>query len=228
MQNKKNRVFLLPCIQRGIIVSNRDLNSLIEKIAIKCNVVNLPAEIYELRDKLNALSPPVSLLIDAYKKGEKSLNNKWHDFENIDVSLILRAHNYEKINHNVGQNLGKPPTRLINAWSAGTIPIVDRTPSYTEIISNGKDGFIVDNIDDVVQVVTRLNAEIENLEAVRKAIRAKQQSLNQELIVNQWEELLLALSQKIDHFFENLKIYSFSRFELYLNFRSACGIGNHE
>ena len=131
-----------------MIASNRELNSPIEKSAIKCNRVNLPYEIYDLRDKLKALSPPISLRIDVHEKGEISLNNNWHDFESIDVSLILRDRQFEKINKNNEVCTEKPPTRLINAWSAGTIPIVDRTPSYAELISNGQDGFIVDNIDD--------------------------------------------------------------------------------
>ena len=196
MQKKRNQIFLLPCIQRGLIASNRELNSPIEKSAIKCNRVNLPYEIYDLRDKLKALSPPISLRMDVWEKGEISLNNNWHDFESIDVSFILRDRNFEKINENNEVCTEKPPTRLINAWSAGTIPIVDRTPSYAELISNGQDGFIVDNIADVIKVVNQLNSNIEILEEVRKAIRAKQQTLNQEVIVSQWEEHLLVLSRK--------------------------------
>lgn len=196
MKKKKNQVFLPPCLQRGIIVSNRASNSMIEKMAIKCNRVNLPTEIYELEDKLKALSPPISLRIDVYEKGAAGLKNNWHDFESIDVSLIIRAGMLEKLNENKIHNMEKPPTRLMNAWMAGTIPIVDRTPSYSEFISNGKDGFIADNMHDVVQIVSRLNANPKYLEAVRKEIKAKQQSLNQKVIVDQWEELLLALSRK--------------------------------
>jgi hypothetical protein len=80
-------------------------------------------------------------------------DHTWHDFSEIDVVVALRP-------HAVGAGVNrKPPTKLINAWLAGCIPIVAREPACVAL---GRDGDDVLFADTPAAILAHLRALASN------------------------------------------------------------------
>lgn len=105
------------------------------------------------------------------------------DFRDALFTLCLRKSNQSHI------LAYKPPTRLVNAWMAGTIPIIDREPGYFSLATPGVDCLLVstDHKKDpqaakaeIYELLTRItDAEIEKMLA---AIREKRKHYSKENI----------------------------------------------
>nr|WP_272213367.1 hypothetical protein [Marinicella sp. W31]MDC2879320.1 hypothetical protein [Marinicella sp. W31] len=63
---------------------------------------------------------------------DKENPNEALDFSNILVTLCLRNPQEREVGR-------KPPTKLINAWAAHTIPIIDREPGYLSVGTPDRD-----------------------------------------------------------------------------------------
>lgn len=183
MTIKRNQKYLLSLAQRGLIPSGKSIDSPIELLAIKCNQGNLPRDIRVLQNRINEKFPEIELRIDSYSKEDTKLN-LWHDFRGVDISLIIRNPSTWK-----KEFISKPPNRLINAWLAGTIPIVEPLPAYLEHISHGDDGFVVQNLDEVFQVISKLISDPGLLKRVRESVLKKSEEYKPHVIFETWENL---------------------------------------
>jgi len=179
---KKNQRFVPPFPQRGLIRREKWNSNRIKNLEIKCNPENIPDNLEILVSEINALDCTITINIDSPKSADGSDNN-WNDFSEVDLSLIMRP-----VGQNTESNVRKPPTRLINAWVAGTIPVVDPLPAYTELIRDGIDGFIVDNPKQVVAVVKRLVENPGYCEEVFENCRRRGEEYQVDEIVEVWEQ----------------------------------------
>ena len=185
-----NQVYIPPFPQRGLIRREKWNGNRIENLEIKCNPENIPDYLELIALEVNALDPAITVKVDAPSSADGSDNN-WNDFSKVDVSLIIRP-----ISQNPRSNARKPPTRLINAWVAGTIPIVDRLPAYTELVRDGIDGFIVDNPLQVVAVVKRLVGNSDYSEEVFENCRRRGEEYQADELVEIWEQSIRNIAKQ--------------------------------
>jgi len=186
----RNQVFVPPFPQRGLICRDKWNGNRIKNLEIKCNPENIPDYLRLLVEEVNSLYPTITVNVDSPKSADGSDNN-WNDFSNVDLSLIIRL-----VGQNSESNARKPPTRLINAWVAGTIPVVDPLPAYTELISDGIDGFIVDNPKQVAAVVKKLVENPDYCEEVFDNCRRRGEDYDVTEIVENWEQLVKTVSNE--------------------------------
>ena len=180
--NRRNQVYIPPFPQRGLIRRDKWNGNRINNLEIKCNPENIPDNLKILISEINALDCAITLNVDSPKSSDGSDNN-WNDFSEVDLSLIMRP-----VGQNTESNVRKPPTRLINAWVAGTIPVVDPLPAYTELIRDGIDGFIVNNPKQVAAVVKRLVENPDYCEEVFENCRRRGEEYQVAEIVEIWEQ----------------------------------------
>jgi hypothetical protein len=176
----------LPALpQRGLIRRSEDRMGRIRRVAFKGNPENVPPELLTQQwvDALSARG--VEWWLDAPSATDGS-NQAWHDFSDVDAVLCLRR---EGIRDAIGG--GKPPTRLINAWAAGSIPIVAREPSYSALAREGVDAFFVDSVWGTLDVIDRLNGDPGAVLNVEQAIARRAQEYQQDEVVRLWGEALL-------------------------------------
>ncbi len=187
---KKNQIFVPPFPQRGLIRREKWNGNRIKNLEIKCNPENIPDNLELLVSEINALDCAITLNVDSPKSADGSDNN-WNDFSDVDLSLIMRP-----VGQNTESNVRKPPTRLINAWVAGTIPVVDPLPAYTELIRDGIDGFIVDSPKQVVAVVKRLVENPDYCEEVFENCRRRGEEYQVDEIIEIWEQSISNIAKE--------------------------------
>jgi hypothetical protein len=111
--------------------------------------------------------------------------NSWHDFSDADVALCVRG----------GSGLGllrKPATKLINAWSAGVIPLVGREPSYVELVRHREDAMIVESVDDVVRTLEELRSDPELVRRLRRGVATRGAQFSGPAVLDSWTAALSA------------------------------------
>lgn len=105
----------------------------------------------------------------------KAAPEEWNDYSDVDVAICLRPVPSGK----------KPPTKLINAWCAGTIPIIgDR--SGVELGTHGVDCFVAAPTD-VPSILDTLIQEKEKMEFVLRGSRASGKRYGFDFVRRQWE-----------------------------------------
>jgi|LauGreDrversion4_1035100.scaffolds.fasta_scaffold72086_2 hypothetical protein len=185
-----NQVYIPPFPQRGLIRREKLNGNRIENLEIKCNPENVPDYLELLVVEVNALDPAITVKVDAPSSADGSDNN-WNDFSKVDLSLIIRP-----VGENPGSNARKPPTRLINAWVAGTIPLVDPLPAYTDLIRDEIDGFIVENPEQVVAVVKKLAENPEYCEEVFENCRRRGEDYQVNELLEIWEQSIINIANE--------------------------------
>ncbi len=185
---KKTQKYIPPLPQRGIMVRNVNRGDVIKKIEVKCNPENIPSSMNSISAQLKDVDSGISLSVDSPINADGSDNN-WHDFSQIDISLILRP-------TTPLSNDRKPPTRLINAWAAGTIPFVDPLPAYLELIRDGIDGFIIYEPEDVASFVKTLIDDPTYLAQVFANARKRGEEFDVDQIVEEWERSISGVSSQ--------------------------------
>lgn len=151
-----NAVFLPPLPQRGLLPRDPGRGDRLETVAIKSNPENVPAvcESPEWRALLQRLGLRWVRDVPGATDGS---DQRWHDFRDVDVVVSLRPEGHRT-------DMPKPPTRLINAWRAGAIPLANDDVAVREIGTPGQDVIIVKTGDELLAAVERL-AEDEPLRA---------------------------------------------------------------
>jgi hypothetical protein len=184
MENRVRHKYLPPLPQRGLIKSQRKLCDSITNLSIKCNPENIPEWLLKMKEDLVLEKEGLNLVIDSPSKTDGN-DHSWNDFSDVDVSLILR--------NKKNPSEAKPPTRLLNAWLAGTIPFVSPEIAYLEEISDGENAFIVHDPSEIIGLVKKLNSDSQYLEMIRTNIEKISATINVNKIVEQYEKEFLRL-----------------------------------
>lgn len=185
---RANQLFIPPIPQRGLIARDANRLNRLTNLAIKCNPENIPSSANFILEQLKEIDEKFALVIDSPKISDGSDNN-WNDFSQVDISLIIRP-------ATPLSNDRKPPTRLINAWAAGTIPFVDPLPAYLELIRDGIDGFIIYEPEDVASLVKTLIDDPTYLAQVFANARKRGEEFDVDQIVGEWERSISGVSSQ--------------------------------
>ena len=191
LAERKNQKYLPHLPQRGLVARDSTRGNLLRNFEIKCYEHNIPDNLFEIASAIKKVHPETYLKIDSPKSSDSSDNN-WHDFREVDISLILRSQKFK----NIFSDDRKPATRLVNAWVAGTIPFVDPLPAYLEIIRDKVDGFVIYEVGDIEKTLIELMSNPEYLSEVREAVRIRSQEYQVDKILDDWENALREVSMK--------------------------------
>ncbi|PPF77611.1 glycosyltransferase [Pseudoclavibacter sp. Z016] len=172
----------LPALpQRGLIPRDQT-RTVFEAITLKCNPEHVPKVLLEPDMVAGIVASGFSLHIDSPSTTNGS-DQTWHDFSNADLTLCIRGSMVDNA------DVRKPPTKLINAWNARTVPIISGEASYLELASPGEDSLLINDARELPATLARLRAEPEAFERIRlgAARRADEYSLVK--LVDEWAAL---------------------------------------
>jgi hypothetical protein len=176
--------FLPPLPQRGLVPREEARRGTIRRVAFKGNPENVPPELLTPRWTDALAERGIKWWLDVPPATDGS-DQAWHDFSGVDAVLCVRHPDELEV---LGSE--KPPTRLINAWLAGSIPIATPEPSYNSLATNGHDAFFVDSIWDALDVIDRLNRRPLELAKAEEAVAARAADYTQDRIVHLWSDEL--------------------------------------
>ena len=176
--------WLPPLPQRGLVPRRAERRGRIRSVAFKGYVQNVPSELRtaEWADALG--SRDIEWLADVATDADGA-GQRWHDFASVDAVLCVRA------GRSARNTERKPATRLINAWSAGSVPLAERDPAYVELGSEGSDVFFVDSPFEALPVIDRLNADSELLMRVERQIELRAAEFSLTKTLEHWRTALI-------------------------------------
>jgi hypothetical protein len=169
---------LLP--QRGLKVRDANRAGVIQAVAIKCYEHNVPPFVNDERYRRRLARLGLSLRVDTQP-------TSWPDFAQVDVVLCIRRRDRRLDDDEFSR---KPATKLINAWMAGSIPIVGAERAYLDIVRPGIDGLVADSCVDVIAALERLVAERDLRERLQRGVRARSAEFTVDGLVAEWERLI--------------------------------------
>jgi hypothetical protein len=137
----------------------------VERVVTKGWRVHQPPYVLE---GLAAAVAPLGLALDVEMEDEAG-RRAWHDFARADVVLALRS----DVVLGADGETGKPPTRLVNAWVAGAIPIVSPEAVYLRVGKPGEDMLVVRSQAELIAALARLRAEPALAERLFEASRVR-------------------------------------------------------
>jgi Glycosyl transferases group 1 len=180
------QVALPPLPQRGLIPREPSRRERIERVALKTYRHNIPDFVLDrgFADQLKTMD--IDLRIDT----EVDRPFRWHDFRDVDVALCVRA-SQPKFDTD-DRYTRKPPSKLINAWRAGAVPIVAPEASYLELIEEGRNALVASSPDEVVAALQHLRRHPDHVRELLARGRAKSASWTTDAVLEKWEELFIS------------------------------------
>lgn len=154
-----SQVYLPLLPQRGLIRRMSDRGDRVRTVALKAYSSNLPRWI-DSRFVAALERSGFTLRCDT----ESDEPQRWHDFAEVDVILCTQVE--------VWGADRKPPTKLVNAWSAGAIPICVDTASYDHIAVFGENALYASSPDEVLEILASLGSDSSLAERLLEASRA--------------------------------------------------------
>ncbi len=107
----------------------------------------------------------------------------WTDYREADLVLAVREAPKAKLDT-------KPPTKLINAWLAGTPALLGPESAYEQLRESELDYLEVRSPEDVIRAVESLRREPERYRAMIEHGARRGQGFNAEATTRRWTELL--------------------------------------
>ena len=173
---------LLP--QRGMIRRANDRGELIDRLVLKSWRHNVPDYVLDptFADRLKAIG--VQLRVET----EEDSPPRWHDFSDVDVALCVRRFHPQ---YDIDQEyIQKPPTKLVNAWCAGVIPLVAPEAAYLDLIADGHDALVVNGPEDILSALGRLKNDPAQARELFAGGQTKASDWSTDAVLGQWEVLL--------------------------------------
>lgn len=109
--------------------------------------------------------------------------NQWADYTQTDAILAVRQVSDYYLSL-------KPPTKLLNAWKAGCIPILGFEPAYRQIATPDEEYFEVSHPEQVIDLVKQLKADPRRLEEKRFRGRNRIEEFTDDRLAEKWIALL--------------------------------------
>jgi hypothetical protein len=179
----RNQVWLPLLPQRGLRPRAPERRGHVEVVTVKSNPENVP-EAFRSQQWTSALHDlGMQWVLDAPKETDGP-DNRWNDFSNADVSICFRGDGISQA------MLRKPATRLINAWSAGCIPLVGPEPAYLELVTDGEDALVVDSVDSCLAALRRLRDNSELVARLEAGCERRATEFALDRVLDQWESLV--------------------------------------
>lgn len=108
---------------------------------------------------------------------------KWTDYTYTDVIVAIRP-NSDNIQS------CKPPTKLMNCWLAGVVPILGSETAYQGIGDPGTDYLEADNPDAVIDWLVRLRANPGKVQSLLVLGRARGADLSRDNLCRDWTHMM--------------------------------------
>ncbi len=183
--------WLPPLPQRGLIPRRPERYGRIRSLAWKGNPPGVHPDLLSPR-WLEALEARgVRWWLDAPGHTDGS-DQAWHDFAEVDAVLCVRTP--EQIER---FGAAKPPTRLINAWVAGSIPFAGPEPAYLELASQSEDALFIDSPWACLELIDRLNADPRTITAIEERCRIRAEEFSLQSVVARWRDALLDAADEV-------------------------------
>lgn len=176
------RAVALPALpQRGLIPREGSRHRL-DTVTLKCNPGHVPPELLEPDFQAHIGKQGFRLDVDMPTKVNGS-DQSWHDFSKADLTLCIRGHATED------SLIRKPPTKLINAWNALSVPIITPEPGYLGIGTPDVDCFLVTGAHDLPSLLRRIRTDQNLYTTVLANVEAKSEEYSERRILSLWMEL---------------------------------------
>jgi hypothetical protein len=108
---------------------------------------------------------------------------EWSNYEDVDGVLAVRQ--VSSLHLSV-----KPPSKLINAWKAGAVPLMGREPAYQQVRKSDLDYVEVESADDVIEAVVRLKSHPLYMQGLLSSGARRSSEFSEEMIAKAWVQLL--------------------------------------
>ncbi len=175
-------VALPPLPQRGLVPRRVDRGDRLETLVFKGNPENVPAYLSEanFREAVSRLG--LELVIDAPEHSDGS-DQQWHDFSGADACILDRTR------HRGADIWGKPPTKLLNAWHAGVIPLAAPEPAYLELAEDRHNAVFFTSGEELLNLLIFLTGHPEEVARLRAGVMAAQARLGgtDALVMQYWD-----------------------------------------
>lgn len=167
-----------PLPQRGLVPRDPSRGTTVDVAVIKAFPSNVPEWIPGLERQLARIG--VDLRVDTTPE-------RWPDFLDCDVVICARR------THAVDSDptfARKPPTKLVNAWLAGAVPLCAPEESYLAAARPGVDALIADGPDAMLTAIQSLRSDRTRMGEILTAGLTRHQEYDIAAVLSQWTELL--------------------------------------
>lgn len=181
---KPNQCWLPPLPQRGLVRRRTERFGRLRTLAFKGNPENVPLELRAAEFASELTLRGIELVLDTPRCTDGA-DQRWHDFADVDAVLCLRRPDkWRDIER-------KPPTRVINAWCAGCIPIAGREPGYLDVATDQEDALFVDNPRGCLDAIDRLHDDTTLIREIERRIQARAADFSPRLVYERWRDTLV-------------------------------------
>lgn len=185
----KFQKFIPPLPQRGLVPSRRNLDGKLVNICIKSNPQTFPDYLLEVAREAQENEATKDLVFTwVVPSRSDGSDHNWHNFSEVDVTLVLRNRNI--YGHD---DQRKPPTRLLNAWLAGTIPFIDPIESYMELATDRVDAIVITHPSEILTRLSELNENPNYREFISNNVKKQALKLKEFDVLKEWESELNAV-----------------------------------
>lgn len=108
---------------------------------------------------------------------------KWNDYKQTDAILAVR--DVKDYDLSI-----KPPTKLLNAFQAGCIPLMGPEPAYRQVAIPNQEYFEVQHPEQVIKVLKHLKSDLIQLRQIQEIGKKKSKEYMSERIASMWKDLL--------------------------------------
>lgn len=173
LSDARTRMWLPLLPQRGLIPRHPSRLGRMSVIDFKGDREQLPPDVDTpaFRDAIRDLGmswPP-------YGPGNRKF---WHDFGSVDVAICVRDPAVDTSR--------KPATKLINAWAAGSVPIVGPEPSYVSLGVDGTDCLLVEDSESLLRALQRLATDRALVRTLEAGVADRMAEFSRDRVVELW------------------------------------------
>jgi len=116
----------------------------------------------------------------------------WNNYSEIDVVLAVRAFNSKILTH-------KPPSKMINAWSAGVPVICNPEASYRWFGNPGKDYLEIETYEQLLEAIDTLREDGNTYLSLVESGRSRAEEFTNETVAGEWMQLFDGIRKKSIH-----------------------------
>jgi hypothetical protein len=175
--------WLPPLLQRGLIPRLDDRKGSVRSVALKAYPQNCPKSMLDPAWGVELSDRGFDWMLDLCDP--ITGHQTWHDFSDVDIVLCMRSDGFQP------GWLRKPATKMINAWHAGSIPLVSREPGYLELSTHREDCMIVDSPRDVLNTLETLRNDSSLVRRLEEGCSERAREFSVPSVLGAWHNLLI-------------------------------------
>lgn len=180
---QENRAWIYYWPQAGLIPRNEVRGNSVTNLSFKGAAINLD-EGFRSDDFIKSLKQiGVNFDFKKYNNKKEYYKNSWLNYEESDLVIAVRNMTY-------ADALGKPASKLVNAWRAGVPAILGPEPEFRRLRSDHLDYIEVTDPDQAVQAIRELKLNTDLYKKMRERCNERAKDFQFQNIVNMWFEIL--------------------------------------